>query len=38
VAAVPPLPPCVADEEKTVTIGGVNFADHGTRDVSSLTV
>ena len=38
-AAVPAAPAVVSrTQQKTVTIGGVNFADHGTRDVSSLTV
>jgi YVTN family beta-propeller protein len=38
-AAAPAAPVVVArTRQKTVTIGGVNYADHGTRDVGSLKV
>jgi YVTN family beta-propeller protein len=38
-AAAPAAPAVVArTQQKTVTIGGVTYADHGTRDVGSLKV
>lgn len=38
-AAVPAAPATAArTQPKTVTIGGINYADHGTRDVGSLKV
>ena len=37
-AAVPAAPTAGRTQTKTVTIGGVSFADHGTRDVGTLRV
>jgi YVTN family beta-propeller protein len=36
--AAPPTVTAARTQQKTVTIGGLSFADHGTRDVSSLAV
>ena len=37
-AAVPAVPTAGRTQTKTVTIGGMSFADHGTRDVGTLRV
>jgi YVTN family beta-propeller protein len=36
--AAPPTVTAARTPQKTVTIGGISYADHGTRDVSSLAV
>ncbi len=37
-ATAPPAVTAARTQQKTVTIGGLSYADHGTRDVGSLTV